>query len=179
MKTLSFPAKQSGITLVVAILFLLILTIISVFAASSSSLELKMAGNMQDSFTSFQTAEAGAKAVLGLAGTANDPFDGLSTEDPLHPNDTDANPGWDPFFSWADNAVDHPLRNVSGTPSSVDVTLNLTTRGTTCPRSVQGYSTDLLSCDRYDIGAIHDEAQKAHTEVHHGVVKTVIGKTVL
>ena len=173
------PKKQQGITLVVAILFLLILTIISVFAATNSSLELKMAGNMQDSFTSFQSAEAGAKAVLGLANTPNDPFDGFTTEDPVHPNDTDTEPGWDPFFVWADDAADHPLADVTGSPANIDVTLNLTTQGTTCPRSTDGFSADILACDHYDIGSIHDEPQKARTEVHLGAVKTVIGSAVL
>jgi len=173
------PNKQQGITLVVAILFLLVLTIISVFAATNSSLELKMAGNMQDSFTSFQTAEAGAKAALGLANSDNDPFDGLPTDDPLHPNDTDLNPGWDPFVSWADTDADHPLANVTGSPSTVDVTLNLTTKGTSCPRSVNGFSADILACDHYDIASIHNEPQKARTEVHLGAVKTVIGQAVL
>ena len=173
------PLKQRGITLVVAILFLLILTIISVFAATNSSLELKMAGNMQDSFTSFQTAEAAAKAVVALANTANDPFDGVSTDEPVHPKDTDTEPGWDPFIDWADDAADHPLANVSGQVSDIDVTLNLTTSASSCPRSANGFSSDILACDHYDIGAIHDEEQKARTVLHLGVVNTVIGKEVL
>jgi hypothetical protein len=172
--------KQRGITLVVAILFLLVLTIISVFAATNSSLELKMAGNMQDSFTSFQTAEAAAKAVLALStDPATDPFDGVSTDQPVHPKDTDTEPGWDPFVDWADDAADHPLANVSGNVSDIDVTLNLTTSASSCPRSANGFSSDILACDHYDIGAIHDEEQKARTEVHLGAVKTVIGKGVL
>lgn len=173
-------AKQQGVTLVVAILFLLILTIISVFAATNSTLELKMAGNMQDSFTSFQTAEAGAKAVIALAGTANDPFDGVSTVDPTHPDDTTpTTAGWDPFVPWEDDDVDHPLAKVTGSPASIEVNLNLTTAASTCPRSANGFSSDILACDHYDIQAIHNEPQRARTEVHHGVVKTVIGNASL
>jgi len=179
MKQLNLARTQQGVTLVVAILFLLILTILSVFAATNSTLELKMAGNMQDSYTSFQSAEAGAIGTLALSDTAADPFDGLSTEDPVHPNDTDTEPGWDPFVGWADGANDHPLRGVSGTPAAIDVTLNLTTSATACPRSVAGFSTDLLACDHYDIESVHAEAQKATTEVHLGAVKTIIGKAVL
>lgn len=183
IKKLSY--RQQGITLVVALLFLLILTIISVFAATNSTLELKMASNMQDSFTSFQSAEAGAKAVLGLAGTANDPFDGVATDDESspHPNDQDPaddwQPGWDPFFSWADTDADHPLANLTDTPQAVDVTLNLTTAASSCPRAANGFSSDILACDHYDVGSIHDVEQRARTEVHLGVVKTVIGNAVL
>ncbi len=179
MKQLTLRRTQQGVTLVVAILFLLILTILSVFAATNSSLEFKMAGNMQDSYASFQSAEAGAIGTLALSDTANDPFDGLSTEDPVHPNDTDAEPGWDPFVSWADTANDHPLRGVSGTPAAVNVTLHLTTAATNCPRAVEGFSADLLACDHYDIESRHSEAQKATTEVHLGAVKTFIGDAVL
>jgi len=179
MKHLVTRGSQQGITLVVAILFLLILTVLSVFAATNSSLEFKMAGNMQDSYASFQSAEAGAIGTLALSDTANDPFDGRSTEDPVHPNDTDTSPGWDPFYSWADDAADHPLAGVSGTPAAVNVTLHLTTPATNCPRAVEGFSTDLLACDHYDIESRHAEAQKATTEVHLGAVKTFIGKAVL
>ncbi|MCP4412129.1 MAG: hypothetical protein GY808_06125 [Gammaproteobacteria bacterium] len=175
MKHLVTQQGQQGVTLVVAILFLLILTILSVFAATNSSLEFKMAGNMQDSYASFQSAEAGAIGTLALSDTANDPFDGLPTEEPLHPNDTDTEPGWDPFFSWADTANDHPLKGVYGTPAAVDVTLHLTTSATICPRAVAGYSVNLLACDHYDIESRHSEAQKATTEVHLGAVKTFIG----
>ena len=166
MKQSNLRTKQQGVTLVVAILFLLILTIISVLAASNSSLELKMAGNMQDSYSSFQSAEAGAIAALALAGTAADPFDG-STEIQ------------DPFDDFAGTPADHPLVNVSGGSASVTVSMELTTRATACPRSVEGFSADLLACDHYDIQSNHDEVQKARTEVHLGAVKTFIGNPVL
>ena len=179
MKPLALHRTQQGITLVVAILFLLILTILSVFAATNSSLELKMAGNMQDAYASFQSAEAGAIATLALSDTTADPFDGLPTETPLHPNDTDTVPGWNPFIGWADDADDHPLKGVSGSPAALDVTLNMTTSATACPRAVEGFSADLLACDHYDIESLHSEVQKATTEVHLGAVKTYIGNPVL
>ncbi len=175
MKYLVNHNNQQGITLVVALLFLLILTVISVFAASSSSLEFKMAGNMQDSYTSFQSAEAGAIGALALSGTiTTDPFDGLPTDNLIvqHPKDNNSEPGWDPFNSWADTANDHPLKGVSGTPAAVDVLINLTTMKTGCPRVENGNS--LVKCNYYDIESRHTEAQKASTAVHLGVVETVI-----
>ena len=50
------------------LLFLLVVTIIAVTAANNSTLGLKMSASMQDSYRSFQSAEAGLDAVLGLAG---------------------------------------------------------------------------------------------------------------
>jgi len=167
--------RQEGMTLVMALLFLLILTMLSIFAASNSSLELKMAGNMQDSYSSFQSAEAGAIATMALSGTTIDPFVSLSA------NATDFIDGnhsylEDPFINWVDSAEDHPLNGVSGTPAALEVSLRLTTKASICPRAIAGYSTDLLNCDYYDIASKHSEAHKASTEVHLGVVKAFIQK---
>ena len=74
---------QQGVALVVALLFLLVVTIISVIAASNSSISLKMSANLADNYASFQAAEAGIISVLSLVGTANDPFDGGDTPDPF------------------------------------------------------------------------------------------------
>ena len=68
------PARQSGVVLVTGLLFLLVVTIIAVTAANNSTLGMKMSGGMQDSYRSFQAAEAGIYAALGLAGTTQDPF---------------------------------------------------------------------------------------------------------
>ncbi len=159
MKQPLFNKTQQGVTLVVSILFLLILTIISVYAATNSSLELKMAGNMQDSMASFQSAEAGAIATLNLADSSADPFDGTTLNQY-------------PFAGWT--STPHPLANVSGGSSAVIVNITLTTKDTDCPRQVQGFSADLLACVHYDIQSVHAEVKKARTEVHLGTVKTFI-----
>ncbi len=191
MKTSTHPNKQRGITLVMALLFLLILTVISVFAATSSSLELKMAGNMQDSFASFQASEAGTSSTLALSGNANaDPFDGKSTDiadgnvlstgsdikcdEDGTPQDTD---GMDVFFrTWEDDNIYHPLRAVFGGASTMSVCKTLTAALLECPRSVDGFSLNMIKCDNYDIRSRHMEARKAHTKVHLGVIKTVINQ---
>ena len=61
---------QSGVVLVTALLFLLIVTVIAVTAANNSALGLKMSASMQDAYRSFQSAESGVYAALGLAGGA-------------------------------------------------------------------------------------------------------------
>ncbi len=167
--------RQVGMTLVMALIFLLILTLLSIFAASNSTLELKMAGNMQDSYSSFHSAEAGAIATMARSGTTFDPFVSLSA---ITPDFSDGHPGYseDPFIHWVDSAEDHPLNGVSGTPAALEVSLRLTTKASICPRAKAGYSTDLLICDYYDIASKHSEAHKVSTEVHLGVVKTFIQK---
>ena len=160
MTTRSEGGNQRGVALVVALLFLLVVTIISVIAASNSTLGLKMSANLQDSYSSFQSAEAGIIAVLSLAGTANDPFDGGDTPDP---------------FAAFDPNTDHPLRDLRDGPGSVDAEVFLTTAGTACPRSAAAFSVGLLDCDYYRITSEHEVPREARTRVELGVAKTIIG----
>lgn len=53
--------RQDGMTLVVSLIFLLILTILGVTAMNTSSLQEKMAGNMRDSDMALQVAETGLR----------------------------------------------------------------------------------------------------------------------
>ena len=52
------PPRQQGVALVMAMVFLLILTLIGVSALSSTSLQEKMAGNSQNKHAAFQAAES-------------------------------------------------------------------------------------------------------------------------
>jgi hypothetical protein len=151
---------QQGVALVVALLFLLVVTVISVIAASNSSLGLKMSANLADSYASFQSAEAGVIAVLSLVGSGNDPFDGGDTPDP---------------FAGMDPNTTHPLRDLNDGANSVDVDVFLTNAATACPRSVTGSSVGLFDCDYYRIASEHDVPREARTKVQLGVVKTIIG----
>jgi type IV pilus assembly protein PilX len=158
MKSCERYPRQRGVALVVALLFLLVVTVISVIAASNSSLGLKMSANMADAYSSFQSAEAGVVAAIGLAGTTDDPFDGTSTLNLFDPND----PG-------------NPLRNLNDGAASVDVDVFLTGAATACPRSAAGSSIALFDCDYYRIASEHEVKKKARTKVQLGVVKTIIG----
>ncbi|HCD56765.1 MAG TPA: pilus assembly protein PilX, partial [Halieaceae bacterium] len=51
--------SERGVALAVSLLFLLVVTIVSITAATNSSVGLRMAGNLQDNYESFQAAEAG------------------------------------------------------------------------------------------------------------------------
>lgn len=155
--------KQSGVALVTSLLFLLVVTIISITAANNSSLGLRMSANMQDAYQSFQVAEAGLYATLGLVDTAQDPFQRQDVVDA-------------PFTGVAQ----HPLRNMAADPNDVpvDVDVFLIAVGRLCPRppgNTGGTSIGLVDCDYYRIESEHDLPGKARTQVEMGVVKTVIG----
>ena len=153
-------ARQSGVALVVALLFLLIVTILSVTAARNSSLSLQMSGNMQDASSSFQAAETGIFGALALAGTgATDPFNGTSTEAPF------------------DGLSPSPLDALND-PNSVSADITLTALDRSCPRprrsNTQGSSEGTYACDYYRIDAEHEAELRARTRVSLGVVKTVL-----
>ncbi|MBT5006790.1 MAG: hypothetical protein HOM95_08870 [Halieaceae bacterium] len=156
-------AREQGIALITSLLFLLVVTLISVTAANSSALGLRMSANMQDAYQSFSAAEAGIYAALGQSGSAQDPFMRQAVVEA-------------PFAS----VTQHPLRDMATDPNDVpvDVDVFLISIERTCPRpptSGGGTSVGLLNCDFYRIKSEHDLPGKARTRVELGVVKTVIG----
>jgi type IV pilus assembly protein PilX len=58
--------RQRGVALIMALVFLMILTIIGVTALSTTSLQEKMAGNVQDKNTAFQAAESALREAEGI-----------------------------------------------------------------------------------------------------------------
>ena len=61
------PRTESGSALIVAMIFLIILTILGISTMSTSRLELKMANNTQLAATAFQMAESGIESTLDAA----------------------------------------------------------------------------------------------------------------
>lgn len=156
-------SRQRGVALVTALLFLLVVTVIAVTAANNSALGLKMSASMQDAYRSFQSAESGIYAALGLAGSAQDPF----LRQPIVS---------DPFSGMST----HPFRNQATDPNDVpvDVDVVMISVQRTCPRPPTergGSSAGVFACDFYRITSEHDRPGRARSRVELGVVKTVIG----
>lgn len=157
--------NQRGVALVTVLLFLLVVSFIAVTAAQNSALGMKMSGNMQDTYLSFEAAEAGAYAALGLAGGDDDPFRRQDLVD-------------EPFK----DVVLHPLRNQAANPADVpvDVDVRLLSTQRACPRPPTnrgGSSVAVFDCDYYRVESEHDVPGRARTHVKLGVIKTVIGST--
>lgn len=119
----SSPAchNQRGVALIMALVFLTLLTILGVTAMSTSSLEEKMATNTRDRNLAFQAAETALLAAetwmtgLGaepnfLAGTADDK--GLYTFDATAPD-----PIWETVNWNGTKVVAYPCTPDDGTPS--------------------------------------------------------------
>jgi hypothetical protein len=52
------PSRQAGVVLIMALVMLTVLTLIGVSSMSSSTLEMKVAGNMQQHMVAFQAAQS-------------------------------------------------------------------------------------------------------------------------
>lgn len=69
------PCRQRGVALVTSLIILLLLTLISVTAMQSTTLEEKMAGNQRDEYLAFQAAEVALRAGESyLQGASVGPF---------------------------------------------------------------------------------------------------------
>jgi type IV pilus assembly protein PilX len=76
MKTFQAPRRQQGAILVIALLFLVLLTIIGISSISSVTLEERMAGNLREQTTAFQAAESALRDAeidlqADIGGTGN------------------------------------------------------------------------------------------------------------
>ena len=71
--TNSFPARERGAAMVIALVMLLVLTLLATASARMTLMEERMTGNTQDRNIAFQAAEAGLARWRGRgpgAGTA-------------------------------------------------------------------------------------------------------------
>lgn len=161
MNKSSISFAERGAILVVSMLFLLVVTIIAVVAARNSSFSTKMSANMQDSYSSFQSAEAGILAALMLSRTVNDPFN-RSHE-------------YEPFAAYDDDA--HPLRELNDDPDAMAVSVLYTGNTLPCARSASASSEGWAVCDYYRIESEHNVPERARTSVDLGIVKQLIGST--
>lgn len=82
--------RQRGITLVVGLVFLLVMTLLGVNALSTTVLEQRMAGNLQQRTLAFQTAEAAVARFFNGADQSQAPV-ALSEDNACGDADTVAN----------------------------------------------------------------------------------------
>tara|TARA_R110000823_G_scaffold305166_1_gene427058 strand:+ start:4536 stop:4997 length:462 start_codon:yes stop_codon:yes gene_type:complete len=144
------------VALVVALLFLLVVTILSVTAARNSSFSLQMSSNMQDASNAFQSAEAAAYAVWALA----DPNSPLPSPFTNSVND-------DPFAGVNPN----PLANLNNA-NTLNVKVAPMALGRPCPSKEIGKAdtTGVLFCNYYRVDAEQTVALRARERVSLGIV---------
>jgi len=145
--------SQRGFVLIVSLLILMVITMIGVNAISTSTLEGRMAHNLQQTMYAFQAAESAIEDAI----RASDPFD-PNYNVANDPSLVALNAGigvtsaidliLDPFMETYDNAIDGVDADI--TISTAGSTITRSGIGTVCP----GYSAGEYSCIPFQISAI-------------------------
>jgi len=113
---------QHGMALVMALVFLLILTMLGIAAIGTATLEEKMAGNQKDKNTSFQAAETALITGENWIGTQTIKpiFNTSVTNDGLHFPSTSTTPVWESsVWSGSDFITFSGLTTVASAPKYV------------------------------------------------------------
>ena len=116
------PGKQQGATLIIALVFMVALTLLGATAAQNSGLEERMSSNTRNRDLAFQAAEAALKYVqLNLSSGDNlrsQNYSG-STAGYRTYNATLADDAtyWGTTFVWSDATAKHPADTIAGVAS--------------------------------------------------------------
>lgn len=109
-------ATEEGTVLIMAMTFVLILSLIGVTSMTTTALEEKMAGNMSDKNIAFQAAESALVAgEVWIGSQMNKPvFDPTNGIDGLHLPSTTSTPVWDDSTGiWSSNDLfSYPALNI-------------------------------------------------------------------
>lgn len=112
--------KQTGATLIVSLLILLVMTLLGVTAMQTNILEEKMSGNSKDMSLSLQAAEAALREAEAYVETIVSPaaaFDGST--DWLYPDDTNVDVYADATWTTARSYQAGDITNVTTRPKYI------------------------------------------------------------
>lgn len=140
--------QQTGSVLLIALVFLTLLSLLGVTILNSSFLELKMAGNAQDHADSMQIAQAGLDAVMALRGSPKDPFARFDQ----YAN----NEAIDQVFT-ALKLSPPPLAEITAEKNQIDTRIRRTIRAGDCLRESRASSTRTIQCHYYEIESHHHQ----------------------
>ena len=147
----SICKRQKGVVMLVSLLMLVILSLIGIAAISTSVFELRMAGNIQNMYESFQSADAGIAAAMSDGGS----FDGVDKADIFGGGE----PG---------SVNDYIVAKVNVGRLLPEVELQ-------CPRGASSSSVTFIGCEHYTVDSEHEsEVTGARTHVYQGAVREIL-----
>jgi type IV pilus assembly protein PilX len=171
--------RCDGSALIIALLILIVMTILGISTVTTSTQEMIMAGNTQDSSSSFQASESGITGTMSLVATSNDPFDGKDHTDDK--DDSKFNAFYDTTSPFNKKST-HPLYDVekTGDNIAVNITIHVPIDGVTevtCPRKARGSSVDIVTCENYVLDSTHTSSSTgAHTKIAEGTSREILTK---
>ncbi len=149
MLTVYNKSKQDGSALLVALIFLGVLTMLGVSVALTSTTQLKISANSEETNRTFHSTNAGANLLLSetvLSGNrANDLL--------LHAKSQSG------FEQDVTSSFGADIYSKTGTGQDYDrlltVSIKQTAKGAACPRSEKTSSTHKIACDFFDISSTY------------------------
>ena len=140
--------RQQGIALITSLVFLLIVTAVSVVAAQRGGSNLRMVSNMQESAAAFQRAEEGIYQAVAEHETNN-------------------------IFQAADVGTTNTIVNTT----DIQVTVRVDAMEGACARVPNGFSQALIQCDSFHIRSTKQASETGHgrarAEVDAGMVSRI------
>ena len=140
--------RQQGIALITSLVFLLIVTAVSVVAAQRGGSNLRMVSNMQESAAAFQRAEEGIYQAVAGHETNN-------------------------IFQAADVGTTKTIVDTA----DIQVTVRVDAMEGACARVPNGFSQALIQCDSFHIRSTKTGQGRARAEVNAGIMQMVLNNS--
>jgi len=147
--------KQSGVTLVITLILMVLITVIGIASLRTTSLEEKMAANMQQSTRAFESAESGIRKAVSDVNNFSVYND---TNNPVVPDDSP--------FTFPENAS-----TAAEETGKADVRVGF--KGWSVPKRASGYSVVHYKTANFEIEATGSAAGNAKATVAQGLGQIV------
>ena len=142
-------SKQTGSALLVSLIFLGVLTMLGVSVALTSTTQLKISANSEETNRTFHSTNAGANLLLSktvLGGQRGDDVLLNAKSQSGSEQSTSSSFVSDVY----DKTSDNPIYD-----RQISVSIKQKAKGTTCPRGENASSAHKIACDYFDISSMY------------------------
>ncbi|THB69196.1 MAG: hypothetical protein D6B28_11850 [Gammaproteobacteria bacterium] len=144
-----YKCKQSGSALLVALIFIGVLTMLGVSVALTSTTQLKISANSEETNRTFHSTNAGANLLLSKT-----VIGGERTNDVLLEAKSQSGREQDASASFLDDVYEKAVKDLEY-DRQLTVSIKQEAKGTTCPRGGKGSSAGKIACDYFDITSVY------------------------
>ena len=145
---------QSGSALLVALIFLGVLTMLGVSVALTSTTQLKISANSEETNRTFHSTNAGANLLLSKTVVSGELEGDERHNDILLDAKSQSGLEQNASGSFLDDVYSKAFAG-EFYDRQVNVSIEQKAKGTTCPRSENGSSANKIACDYFDISSIY------------------------
>ncbi len=153
-----FQQKAAGSALIVALIFLGVLTMVGVSITLTSTSQLKISANSQDLEDTFWATNAGANLALSetAVGGAAIASDAMLDDKAQSMQEYEADADF--LANVLDKVQTSPVFGFKGKNKGKELTVSMQQngKGTSCPRSEKGSSVTKIACDYFEISSSYE-----------------------